>query len=184
MNKYEFLFKLTQSLETTSLSERQEIVRYYDELIQDALDNGETEADFIDRLGSIDKITRTIKKDSDFKTNVKEKKDYQLRSVFSIGVKIIGYFIYFVLFITVLSIGVSFVGGGGSALVFSVIRLYYAIQNDLAINSILLYSGNIAVGLGLMLLGIWMLGWLGKKSKNQLEKLLEFIQSKIKKEEE
>ncbi|MDD3126687.1 MAG: DUF1700 domain-containing protein [Candidatus Izemoplasmatales bacterium] len=182
MNKYEFLYKLNQSLEHCSNTERQEIVHYYDELIQDAIDSGESEAEFIDKLGSVDKITRTIKKDQDFVTNVKEKKDYQLQKVFSVTVKIIGYFIFFILMIVIGSIGISLVASGGGTLVFAGIRIYEAVIKSLSAATIIMYAGSASIGLGLVLIGFWVFKSLFVQSKNQLEKLMEFIQSKIKKE--
>lgn len=181
MNKYEFLYKLNQSLENCSNTERQEIVHYYDELIQDAIDSGEFEQEFIEKLGSIDKITRTIKKDQDFVTNVKEKKDYQLQKVFSVTVKIIGYFIFFILAIVIGSIGISFLASGGGMMVFAGIRIYDAIIKSLSVATIVMYAGGATIGMGLVLIGFWVFKWLFVQSKNQLEKLMEFIQSKIKK---
>jgi uncharacterized membrane protein len=184
MNKYEFLFKLNQSLENVSQKERQELVKYYDELIQDAIDNGETEDSFIDKLGSVEKITRTIKKDADFVTNVKEKKDYQLQNVFKVSVKVLGWFIFIIIAITLGSIGFSFVTSGAASAVYGGVQLYYAIRDSLSAGTMVMYAGNIALGLGLFLVGIWVFKWLISGSRKELEKLMEFIQSKIKKEGE
>lgn len=183
MNKYEFLYKLGKSLETSSNADRQEIVHYYDELIQDAIDNGEPETEFIEKLGSIDKITRTIKKDSDFVIkNVKEKKDYQLQKVFDITVKVLGYGLYIVLVLTLGSIGFSLLTSGIGVFGYAAVQLYYAVMNGLPMGSVVLFSGMIALGLGLFVVGIAIFKWLVKESKNQLEKLMEFVQSKTKKE--
>lgn len=183
MNKYEFLYKLGQSLENSSYADRQEIIHYYDELIQDALDNGEPEDEFIEKLGSIDKITRTIKKDSDFvNKNVREKKDYQLRKVFDISVKVIGYALYIFLIITLGSIGFSLISSGIGVFGYAAVQLYYAVINAATTGSIVLFSGMVALGFGLFIIGVWIFKWLIKESKNQLEKLMEFVQSKTKKE--
>ena len=184
MNKYEFLYKLNESLDHCSPKERKEVVHYYDELIQDALDNGESEAQFIDKLGSIDKITRTIKKDTGFMTNLKDKQNYQLRKVFDVSVKVLGYFIFGIIVLTIGSIAFSFVTSGGAVIVYSGIRLYDGYLNALSNASLIMYAGNIAVGLGLLIVGVWGFKWLFKQSKDQLEKLMEFIQSKVKKDGE
>jgi uncharacterized membrane protein len=184
MNKYEFLYKLNESLDHCSAKERKEVVHYYDELIQDAIDNGESEALFIDKLGSIDKITRTIKKDTGFLANIKDKKNFELKKVFDVSVKILGYFIFAIVVFTIGTIAFSFVTSGGAVLVYSVIRLYEGYINSLSTASLILYGGNIAVGMGLILVGVWAFKWLFNQSKNQLEKILEYIQSLVKKEGE
>jgi len=184
MNKYEFLYKLNQGMENSSAKERQEIAKYYDELIQDAIDNGENEADFIEKLGSIDKIIRTIRTDRDFVTNVKEKKDYQLKNVFSVSVKILGYLALGIIIFTLGTVGFSLVTSGGSMMIFSGIKLYYAVITGLSWGTILMHAGTISLGLGLLLIGLWIFKWLIRESRNQLEKLMEFISSKIKKEGE
>ena len=76
MNKYEFLYKLNKALVILHVSEKKDITRYYDELIQDAIDNGENESDFIDRLVSIETIVRTMQKDKNFVKIIKKKKKF------------------------------------------------------------------------------------------------------------
>lgn len=180
MNKYEFLYKLNQGLDYSSAKERQEVVKYYDELIQDAIDSGENEVAFIDKLGSVDKIVRTIRTDRDFVTNVKEKKDYQLQSVFSVSVKILGYLLLIGIVFVIGSIGFSLVTTGAGMMVYSGIELYYSLTSTWVWGTVLVYGGTIVVGLGLILIGVWVFNWIIKESKNHLEKLMEFISSKTK----
>lgn len=181
MNKYEFLYKLNKNLLTYSVREREEITHYYDELIQDAIDNGESEEDFITRLGSVETIIRTIKKDDSFIDNVKDKKNFELKKVFSITSKVIGYAIYVVLIIIIASVAFSFATSGASLFIIGVTRLIMGIKNSVSSMSILMYLGNILLGSGLLLLGIYGFIWLIKQSKNKLEKLLEWIQDLINK---
>ncbi len=176
MNKYEFLYKLNKNLLSYSVREREEITHYYDELIQDAIDNGETEEEFINRLGSIETIIRTIKKDDTFIDNVKEKKNFELKKVFSITSKVIGYAIYILLVIVIASVAFSFATSGASLFVIGATKLVVGIKNSVSGMSILMYLGNILLGSGLLLLGIYGFIWLVKQSKNKLEKLLEWIQ--------
>lgn len=181
MNKYEFLYKLNKNLQTYSVNEREEITHYYDELIQDAIDNGESEEAFIDRLGSVDTIIRTIKKDDSFIANVKGKKDFELKKVFSVSSKVIGYAIFVVFVIVIGSIAFSFATSGVSLFLVGSVKLVMGIKNSISSMSILSYLGNVLLGLGLLMLGIYGFLWLFKQSKNKLEKLLEWIQESINK---
>lgn len=183
MNKYEFLYRLNRALESSTDQDRKDVAKYYDELIQDAIDNGENEADFIEKLGSIDKIVRTIRSDRGFVANVKQKKDYQLQNVFSLTVKILGYALLAFLIFVIGSIAVSFLGSGAGMAVYGIVKLYYAVNTTVTAGPLLLSIGLIAIGTGLFLAGIWIFGWLLKESKNHLEKLMEFISGKLSKKE-
>jgi len=66
--------------------------------------------------------------------------------------------------------------------VFAGIRIYEAVIKSLSAATIIMYAGSASIGLGLVLIGFWVFKSLFVQSKNQLEKLMEFIQSKIKKE--
>ena len=179
MNKYEFLYKLNKNLDAFKTSERDEITHYYDELIQDAVDNGENEESFIDRLGSIETIIRTIKKDDSFVTNVKEKKDFELRKVFSVSSKVVGYAIFIFVIIVIGSIAFSLVTSGVSLFVVGAVRLIIGIKNAVSSMTLIMYAGNVLLGLGLLLLGAAGFWWLVKQSKDKLEKLLEWIQKTL-----
>ncbi|PKL00719.1 MAG: hypothetical protein CVV56_04425 [Tenericutes bacterium HGW-Tenericutes-1] len=179
MNKYEFLYKLNKNLDSFKSSDRDEITHYYDELIQDAVDNGENEDAFIDRLGSVETIIRTIKKDDTFVTNVKEKKDFELRKVFSATSKLVGYAIFVFVIIVIGSIAFSFVTSGASLLVVGTTRMIIGIKNSVSSMTLIMYAGNIFLGIGLLLLGASGFWWLIKQSKDKLEKLLEWIQKTL-----
>ena len=181
MNKYEFLYKLNKNLQTYSVHEREEITHYYDELIQDATDNGESEEEFINRLGSVDTIIRTIKKDESFIVNVKEKKDFELRKVIGFTSKVLGYAIYILFIIIAGSIAFSLAASGVSLFVLGATKLIIGINNSVSSMSILMYLGNILLGSGLLLFGIYGFIWIIKQSKNKLEKLLEWIQESFNK---
>ncbi len=179
MNKYEFLYKLNKNFDSFKASDRDEITHYYDELIQDAVDNGENEEDFIDRLGSIETIIRTIKKDDTFVTNVKEKKDFELRKVFSVTSKVVGYAIFVFVIIVIGSIAFSLVTSGASLFIVGATRLIIGLKNGVSSMTLIMYGGNIFLGIGLLLLGASGFWWLIKQSKDKLEKLLEWIQKTL-----
>jgi len=179
MNKYEFLYRLDKSLINLAAAEREEITHYYDELIQDAVDSGKNEEDFIDRLGSIETILRTIKKDSDFVKNVKEKKNFELRKVFSASSRLVGYAITIFVIIVIGSVAFSFVTSGLSLFVVGAVKLLSGIKSGISSMTLMLYAGNMLLGVGLTALGIAGFWWLVKESKDKLEKLIEWIQKTI-----
>lgn len=71
MNKKEFLKKLSHKLSKNE--NKVEIVSYYDELIDEAISNGENETLFIENLGNIDDIVSSLNED-DTKTISESKK--------------------------------------------------------------------------------------------------------------
>jgi uncharacterized membrane protein len=182
MDKYEFLFRLGQVLEGSNNKERKEIVGYYEELIQDAIDSGKEEADFIDQLGSVEKIARTLKKDQGFVENVKQKQNFQLQNVFSNSVKIVGYVLFWIAIFVIGSIAFSFLASGVSLFFFAAIRITVMLAGAFDVTNVLMFAGLILLGTGITLLGLWMVRWMIKESKGKLEKLLESIQALLKKE--
>ncbi|MFA5005991.1 MAG: DUF1700 domain-containing protein [Candidatus Izemoplasmatales bacterium] len=176
MNRYEFLYRLDKALTGISPTEKAEIVRYYEELIQDARDSGDDETDFIDRLGSVETIVRTIRKDEGFVTNVREKKDFQLRKVFDITVRIAAYALFGLFVIVAGSLAFSFLVSGVS-LVFTAIVAYFRDSvADPTTATLMMYAGGALIGAGLFLAGIWGFKTLIRASKGLIEKSLEFVE--------
>lgn len=60
MNKQEFLKKLRRGLRKLKKDERNKYIEYYDEIISDIMDNGVSEADAVEKQGSVGKISRDI----------------------------------------------------------------------------------------------------------------------------
>lgn len=60
MNKREFLNELTNRLDYMDKNERIDIINYYDELIEDGIENGRRESDVIYDLGDIDSIVKRV----------------------------------------------------------------------------------------------------------------------------
>ncbi len=60
MNKQEFLNQLTERLSNISENEQQKIVEYYNECIDDMLEEGMSEEDAINNLSSVDDIINSI----------------------------------------------------------------------------------------------------------------------------
>jgi uncharacterized membrane protein len=181
MNKYEFLYRLNQALDTFGAAEKKEILGYYEELIQDAIEGGADEEEFIDKLGSIDKIIRTVKKDSDFVENVKQKKNFQLKSVIDDSVRIIGHLIFFFVIFIIGTVAFSIVTGGASLAFYGLVEGLQAIVSALGAMQIAMQFGLMLIGLGLVITGVAIFQWMIKESRGKLEKLLETIQGLIKK---
>jgi len=181
MNKYEFLYRLNQALDNFGASEKKEILGYYEELIQDAIEGGAEEEEFIDKLGSVDKIIRTLKKDSEFVENVKQKKNFQLKNVFDDSVRIVGHLIFFFILFIVGSIAFSIVTGGASLAFYGLVEGLQAILGALGTLQIAMNFGLMLIGLGMVILGVAIFQWMIKESRGKLEKLLETIQGLIKK---
>lgn len=176
MNKYEFLYKLNKALVILPVSEKKDITRYYDELIQDAIDNGENESDFIDRLGSIETIVRTMQKDTNFVNNVKEKQNFELKKVFNITSKIIGYAIYGLIVFVIGTVAFSMGTAGLSVSFLGVSQFVIGLKNAVSDTQLLYLAGQTLVGIGLVMLSGSLFWWLINKSKNKLEKLIELVQ--------
>ena len=67
MNRDEFKLKLAAKLHVLSDDERAEIFSFFDECLDEALDNSETEAQAIERLGSLDEIAVQLLTDRETK---------------------------------------------------------------------------------------------------------------------
>lgn len=139
MNKKEFLKKLKQALKNDV--DKIELINYYDELIDEAVLNGEYESDVIARLGSVSEIISAMDKErpKNMKTN---NKSGAIQFVFRI-IGLIGY-----LFLSLLLVSMVFSGGIG---IFtnltevlkankSTVMLYYVFQTLIAIAVILIAS--------------------------------------------
>ncbi len=182
MRKREFLDKLRTNLQTVRKTESEEILSYYDEIIQDAVDNGENESEFISKLGSIDEIVETIRKDVDFVQKLKERRDTTLMAAINTTAKILGYSIFALVTFIIVVTGASFVISGLSTVIYSGIIL--AVSEGEAVNLIMMRLGNIVLGFGLVLFAIGVLKWYFKVSKKTVKKLLQEVQKRLKKEEQ
>lgn len=139
MSKKEFLKKLKKALKNDT--DKVELVNYYEELIDEAVLNGEKEDDVIARLGTVSEIISAMGKErpKDMKS---DKQNSNSKSVF----RIIGLIGYLLLSLLLLSMAFS----GGAALfinlteVFkpnkSTVIFYYIFQMLIAIALVLIAS--------------------------------------------
>lgn len=174
MGKREFLNRLERRLQAIAKVEKEEVIRYYDELIQDAVDNGENEAEFVMRLGSIDEIIDTIRKDEDFLKKLREKHDFTLKTAVTTTTKMIGYFVFGILSFVVAVTSFSFIVSGGTTAVYGVIMLI--VSDELNTYLLLMRVGNIFVGVGLVMLAVGLFQWYFRVSKKWLNQLFLLVQ--------
>ncbi len=78
MTKVDFLEKLEQKLQGMPEEEIMKTIDYYSEMIEDAIENGENESDFIGKLGNLDDIAKKAIKSVPItkviRSNIKNKK--------------------------------------------------------------------------------------------------------------
>ncbi len=75
MKKDEFKVKLYEELDGIRTDEKEKILDYFDEMILDAVENGEDEEGFIEKLGSISKIAERVKIEQKIEEKIKEVKE-------------------------------------------------------------------------------------------------------------
>lgn len=166
MKRKEFLRVLREELRKRTDIESEEVLFYYDELIQDAIDNGENEEIFIMNLGSVRDILRRLEDDKEFVIELRDKNSTVVRDVLSTTVKIIGYFIFGVI---AFSLGVTsfsvFVSGAAIILV-AIGRVILNTPTDLY--GYLAMLGLVFIGMSLSILGIGIIKWIINQAKPAL----------------
>lgn len=142
MNKQDFLNQLKEELKMYPVEETSKSIEYYDEAIEDRVEDGMTEAEAIASLGPISEIVNQIKGELPLKTIVKEKTEGKKLPVWAIVLIILGFPIWisvaaviFSLYISIWAIVFSF---GCVALSFAVTSLF-----SFAFVWIRLFSGNL-----------------------------------------
>lgn len=165
MTKFTFLQALKDGL--AGYADSSEILNYYEELIDEAVANGEVESEFIQKLGSIEQIIRTLKKDSSFKLKVKNKENYMLSEVISQTSKGIAIFFTVIGVIVAGSVSISFISSGGISFV---TYLVFLLTKDVSRLEVLIYYvSSMVLGIGLVLVGVVIITTLIRKTKIWLD---------------
>lgn len=166
MKRKEFLKALKEELRKRRDIEAEEVLFYYDELIQDAIDNGESEDVFIMNLGSVRDIVRRLEDDESFIVEVKDRNTTIVKNAVSTTVKIIGYFIIavlgFVMVVTSLSLFAS-----GIAVVFAGI-VKIVVTGSVDTYGYIAILGLVMVGIGLAIFGVAIVRWFVQSFKPAL----------------
>ncbi|MBI9009822.1 MAG: DUF1700 domain-containing protein [Tenericutes bacterium] len=158
MKRREFLRNLKTELKKRRDIEVEEVLFYYDELIQDAIDSGETEEIFIANLGSVEDILRRLVDEEEFIISVKKKNDKVVREVLDKTVKIIGYFVYGIVAFTLVVVSFSVFMSGLGVVGLAIFRLITTTPVDSYGYFAIL--GIALIGLSLLVLGIAVVKWL------------------------
>ncbi|MDD3477960.1 MAG: DUF1700 domain-containing protein [Candidatus Izemoplasmatales bacterium] len=176
MRRTAFLKYLKTELDFLRTNEKEEVLKYYDEMIQDAVEGGESEEIFIMNLGEVEDIAKNIREDASLRAQIREKVHIDLRAAFDLSVRLIGYFFFGVLAFVVVTTGFSFLVSGFAAAVHGL----FMMATEVPTGSLLLFRiGEVALGIGLVILAIGMFQWFFHTGRNVLQKLLEQIRSWI-----
>ena len=156
MNKKEFIKALSKELH--DYEDRDEILSYYEELINEAVLNGETEEGFVFKLGTPFQIREALLNDGSFKKKLKEKENFQIKRLFSTTAKIFsGIVVGFVAFVMGI-VGVSFVVGGLRNTVSIIFR--FMINFPTKVEIFFFLFSQLILGIGILLLGIGILWYI------------------------
>ena len=163
MNKKTFLSSLKKELKFYKKINSEEIIYYYDEMIQDAIDEGEDENTFIKNLGSIDTIIANIVKDEDFVKDVKRANTNSLGNIVNTTVKVISLVCYyFAIFIMTIVFASIFISGLGMIVQSGV----YLIFDDLTSADQWILAGIIIIGMGISIIGFSLMTNIFKTTKS------------------
>jgi uncharacterized membrane protein len=166
MKRREFLRKLKVELRKRRDIEVEEVMFYYDELIQDAVDSGETEEIFVANLGSVEDIRRRLVDEEEFIIKVKNKNDKVVKDVLDKTVKILGYIIYGIIAFSLTVASFSVFISGISVIGIAIFRLITSTPVDSYGYFAIL--GIAMVGLSLSVLGVAVVKWLFNDYKSSL----------------
>ena len=149
MNKKTFLNELKKELKYYKKINSEEIIYYYDEMIQDAIDEGQDEETFIKNLGSISSIIANIIQDEGFVKDVKTANIDSLGNIVSGTVKVMSLIIYyFVVVILAIIFGSIFFSGFGMVIQ----SILYLIFDQPTQTDLWVIVGVILMGIGIMIL--------------------------------
>lgn len=156
MRRKEFLRQLKKELNKSREIDVAEVLFYYDEIIQDAVDTGEEEAVFIANLGTVKQIRRRIEDEDDFIIEVKQQ-NKKGTSALAVPVKILSYFIFGIIAFSIAVATISVLGSGLSVIAIGVYRLIFSTPIDTY--GYLSVAGIVVIGLGITVFGIALVKW-------------------------
>lgn len=101
MKKQEFLNELRRQLRGLPQDEIESRVSFYEEMINDMMDEGKSEEEAIIEIGSVDSVVSDIAKDTPFKTVIKERyKPKRSLTALEIVLLVLGFPLWFPLLVT------------------------------------------------------------------------------------
>lgn len=176
MKKHEFLAKLEREL--VHLNDRDEIIAYYEELINDALSNGEDEIAFIKHLGTPAEIKHKLTRDDNFKANIKAKKNFSAAQTFTTVTIVLSNILYFIGAFFLFIFGLGLITSG----VFAVAAtIYELVLGGMSVNAVFYYIFYMLMHVTFVIFGALCFVYLFRYSKQQLEKLQSYLADKLQK---
>lgn len=180
MTKYEFMYRLDKELTNAKIPDKEQIMAYYEEMIQDAKESGSFEEQFIQELGSVEKIVRHLQKDGTFTEKIRRNEVIKLRVVVSTGIRLIGIAISaFVLFILAV-LAFSLMASGIGLIAQAVFELFRGSSTS---TSIIYHIGIIFIGTGIVFGGYLWMRCLFSKSREIADRIIEWVNQWFPKEE-
>lgn len=168
MNKQEFLYQLEEGLIRLDASERDQFVLYYDELIEDYLEDGASEEEAVNKLGKPSRIASKILEEAFEEGSFRQKKRL---SPLMVMLLIIGFPLWGSILLTAILLVLTvyiiiwclpFTTGmfaviGLAASIFSVCASFFALQDGL-------YIAVTQMGISIFILGLSLLSGLATKN--------------------
>lgn len=177
MDKKTFIKELNKTLH--SYENKDEVISYYEELIDEAISNGENELEFISKLGTPKQIKETLLSDGSFKEKLKEKKNFQIKGIFSVTAKILsGVVVGFVAFIMGI-IAFSFVVSGFGNSFNIIVRLVLNFPSTFEV--LMFVISQFLLGIGFLLLGIGIFWYITENIRQYFMKLTGKIDTSLNK---
>lgn len=159
MRKKEFMRRLSRGLSNCSRKERNDILDYYDELIEDTIDRtGKSEARVIDDLGSISEIIRKVQPENNKiiyddppRCSSRTKNRGVIRTIIAIIFSFIGFIVGIVFVALMISMVAVFIGmlAGGAVLAYNGFTLF---GSSFTIALFRLGAGILSIGLAFLLM--------------------------------
>jgi len=157
MKRKTFISLLKKELSRRNDIEVEEVVFYYDELIQDAIDAGEDESTFIESLGEIKEIVRRIEDDETFIVEVKAHNQNVLKKTIHVSTKIFVYFFLGVFGFVIAVAGISIFASGVALIGSAVIKI--VTLSDLDVFGYFAYLAISVIGVSFILFSIALIRW-------------------------
>lgn len=163
MNRKSFINELKKELKYYKKINAEEVIYYYDEMIQDAVDEGENESIFIEKLGSVETIMANIIGDQDFIKDVKKSNNNSLGNIVNNTVRIVSLIAYyFALAIMAIVYGSIFISGLG---LIAQSGVYFFFDSPSSSDQLVL-TGLIIMGIGIAIIGFALMKSLAKTNNS------------------
>lgn len=177
MDKKTFIKELEKTLH--NYEDKDEIINYYEELIDEAVSSDEDEIEFISKLGTPKQIKETLLSDGSFKEKLKEKKNFQIKGIVSVTAKVLsGVVVGFVAFIMGI-IAFSFVVSGVGNSFNVIVRLILNFPTTFEV--LMFIISQFLLGIGFLLIGIGIFWYITENIRQYFMKLTGKIDTSLNK---